>query len=575
MKQETLLEALSYVNCEYIEAAAPKARPRRRLRPWLAAAACLALAVGVFAAARLAKPDAKPEAVPQGPSPYEAAENGPGEGPDKSDWPEPNADAQTILDYRIGGLYLGMPQREVLDLLGEPAEKGDPYTFADGSARKSWGYKLSEARTTGEDFYLGFADEGDGWVLNEILCYENCTIELPHGIRMGMTNAELLAVWPELETEFSVDGGIGEVEMSKTGQEIEHYVTSYSQYHAHLGFGIILEDDALDFVRLGTYYEEPPWDEEYPYPEPNADAQTILDYRIGGLYLGMPQQEVLDLLGEPTDRYKGDPVILEDGSARDTWWYKRSGDPERLSDFQVQFADKGDGWVVNEIMVYNDFDLSLPHGIRIGMTQDELLSVWPEITAEAAYNADAGGGVENGNAYSMTSYTQSNGVQWFNVDLKNGAVCSVYLGPYYKEPPWDLDAPTPEEPYSFSSGEITVWRRTDSGWEAVRKTERGAKLLETVFSIEELVPLEREPDEICYVADFQNGTVCLVCAPEEGITAGPNVPPDAWGGVYRLEDRDAFEASMIAGDTVPQGLSPLERCIFPYGTWDALGEAFE
>ena len=396
MKQETLLEALSYVNYEYIEAAAPKARPRRRLRPWLAAAACLALAVGVFAAARLAKPAVKPEAVPQGPSPNEAAEDGPGEGPDKSDW-----------------------------------------------------------------------------------------------------------------------------------------------------------------------------------PEPNADAQTILDYRIGGLYLGMPQQEVLDLLGEPSDRSKGDPVILEDGSARDTWWYKRSDDPERLSDFQVQFADKGDGWVVNEITVYNDFDLSLPHGIRLGMSDAELRTVWPEIAEEALYTADAGSGEENSVAYSFSSYTQSNGVQWFNVDLKNGTVYYVSLGPYYEEPPWDLDAPTPEEPYSFSSGEITVWRRTDPGWEAVQRTEHGAKVLETVFSIEELVPLAREPDGVRYVVDFQNGTVCLVCAPEEGITAGPNVPPDAWGGVYRLEDRDAFEASMTAGDTVPQGLSPLERCIFPYGTWDALGEAFE
>ena len=574
MKQERLLEALSYVNQEYVEEAAPRAKTRRRLRPWLAAAACLALAVGVFAAARLAKPDAKPEAAPQGPSPNEVAEDGPREGPDKSDYPEPNADAQTILDYRIGGLYLGMPQQEVLDLLGEPTTKGDPYAFTDGSSREFWGYKLSEARTTQDDFSLGFADEGDGWVLNEILCFENCTLELPHGIRMGMTNTELLSVWPELETEFSVDGGVGEVEMSKTGQEIEHYVTSYSQHHEHLGFGIILEDDAVNFVRLGTYFEDL-WDEESPYPETNADAQTILDYRIGGLYLGMPQQEVLALLGEPTDRSKGDPVILEDGSARDTWWYKRSDDPERLSDFQVQFADKGDGWVVNEIVVYNDFALSLPHGIRLGMSDAELRAVWPEITEDATYDADAGGGEENGVAYRMTSYSQSNGVQWFNVDLKNGAVCYVYMGPYYEWPPWDLDAPAPEEPYDFSSGEITVWRRTDSGWEAVRKTEHGAKLLETIFSIEDLVPLERDPDEVRYVVDFQNGTVCLVCPPAEGVTAGPNHPPEAWGGVYRLEDRDAFEASMAAGDAVPQGLTPLEQCIFPYGTWEALGEAFE
>ena len=396
MKQETLLEALSYVNCEYIEAAAPKARPRRRLRPWLAAAACLALAVGVFAAARLAKPAVKPEAVPQGPTPYEAAEDGPGEGPGKSDW-----------------------------------------------------------------------------------------------------------------------------------------------------------------------------------PEPNADAQTILDYRIGGLYLGMPQQEVLDLLGEPTDRSKGDPVILEDGSARDTWWYKRSGNPERPRDFEVQFADAGDGWVVNEIMVFNECDLDLPHGIRIGMTEDELLSVWPEIESETER---FGSGItvdENNVSHPLIAYQQYAKQLSFEVDLEDCVICNVYLGRYYEDPQWEPDEPLPEEPYSFSSGEITVWRRTDPGWEAVQRTEHGAKVLETVFSIEELVPLAREPDGVRYVVDFQNGTVCLVCAPEEGITAGPNVPPDAWGGVYRLEDRDAFEASMTAGDTVPQGLSPLERCIFPYGTWDALGEAFE
>ena len=78
-----------------------------------------------------------------------------------------------------------------------------------------------------------------------------------------------------------------------------------------------------------------------------------------------------------------------------------------------------------------------------------------------------------------------------------------------------------------------------------------------------------------YVVDFQNGTVCLVCAPAEGVTAGMNHPPEAWGEVCRLEDRDAFDASLAAGEAIPQGLTPLERCIFPYGTWDTLGEAFE
>ena len=50
---------------------------------------------------------------------------------------------------------------------------------------------------------------------------------------------------------------------------------------------------------------------------------------------------------------------------------------------------------------------------------------------------------------------------------------------------------------------------------------------------------------------------------------------DAWGAVYHLEDRDAFEASLAAGGAVPQGLRCLEQCVFPYGTWNTLGEVFE
>ena len=100
-------------------------------------------------------------------------------------------------------------------------------------------------------------------------------------------------------------------------------------------------------------------------------------------------------------------------------------------------------------------------------------------------------------------------------------------------------------------------------------------MLETIFTIEELVLLEEIPEDIRYAVDFRNDTVCLVCAPLEGITDGPYAPPDAWGAVYHLEDRDAFEASLASGEAVPQGLTCLEQCIFPYGTWDTLNEAFE
>ena len=383
MKQEKLLDALNYVNQEYIDQATPKTISRSRLRPWMALAACLALAVGIFAAARLARPAAEPELQA---SPHEAAEEAP---------------------------------------------KEDP-------------------------------------------CY----------------------------------------------------------------------------------------------PEPNADAQTILDYRFGPMYLGMPFDEVTALYGEPMN-----PSL--NGITRVYVYYKLSEDSEGYSDLGLDLADKGDGWIVNNISLSTNHGFDLPHGVKIGMTDAELRAAWPEITEEAEYTADAGFGEENGIEFTYSSYSQYNGHLSFSISLKNGVVDSVSLGSYYEEPHWILDEPDPKEPYDFSSGEITVWRRTDGGWESVEKTGQGAKMLETIFTIEDLVLLEQVPDEIRYVVDFQNDTVWLVCAPEEGITAGPNTPPDAWGAVYRLEDRDAFEASLAAGDAVPQGLICLKQCVFPYGTWDTLGESFE
>ena len=202
MKQEKIIDALNDVDPEYIDEAAPKVKTRSRLRPWLAMAACLALTVGIFAAVRLVKPPSKPEPAPEGPSPHEIQDEGPKAGQDETIWPEPNTDADTILGYRFGPLYLGMPQQEVLDLLGEPTDrsKGDPVILGDGSGRDTWWYKRSGDLTVLSDFQLQFADTGDGWVVNEITVYNDFGLELPHGIRIGMTNEELLSVWPELET---------------------------------------------------------------------------------------------------------------------------------------------------------------------------------------------------------------------------------------------------------------------------------------------------------------------------------------------------------------------------------------
>lgn len=296
-------------------------------------------------------------------------------------------------------------------------------------------------------------------------------------------------------------------------------------------------------------------------PEPNADAQTILSYRFGPLYLGMPRQEVIDLYGEPFIRSNSGPITYEDGITHDSWDFRLTDDPERRSDVTLGFADAGDGWVVNEIIIWQDCGLELPHGIRIGMTDSELKSVWPELSTEFAFEHD--GDLDGAGAYPFTSYCQFTGHLRFGIDLRDGVVYAISLGRYYDDPPLDFDETPAEAPYSFASGEITLWQRTDGSWQAVQAADRQAKQVEVLFSIEALIPLGEAPDTAQYAVDFHNGTVCLVCAPDEQ------------GGVYRLDDREAFEASLTAGETPPQGLRLLEQCRFPTGVWALLESLFD
>ena len=286
----------------------------------------------------------------------------------------------------------------------------------------------------------------------------------------------------------------------------------------------------------------------------SASRETLLSYHFGDIYLGMPVKDVEALFGASEFHSNVGPSKYEDGIVRDAWGWKLSSADQY--DLNIDVADAGDGFVVDGILVQANIGLSLPHDIKIGMTQKELLTVWPEIAEDFVCSLD-----ETGGTYSQNG---ENGLG-FHIGLKRSGedyvVSFVWLESYYN---YALEPYEPEEPfYNFYSGEITVWHVTSSGWQANELRDHAAKRVEMAFSIEDLKPLAGQQVLPAYFVDFHNGTV-----------AGVYDESDA-GFVCKLEDRDAFLQALQNNDSELRayGLTQSEMCVFPYGAWEALEQA--
>lgn len=302
---------------------------------------------------------------------------------------------------------------------------------------------------------------------------------------------------------------------------------------------------------------------DYPEePEEGAEPgrvtrETLLAYAFGPLKLGMPREELTALYGEPDSRSNTGPVTYEDGITRETWGYRLSGDAQSRTDFTLELADDGSGWVLNEIFLWTDCGLALPHGIHAGMTEEELLAAWPEIRDSFAYSRDGISRDSSGTRY-ISVYTQGSGDLWFTISLTDGVVDAVSLGPYYRDPPLEQEDPEEEPPDRFSSGNITVWKRTAGGWVPSDYDGHDAKWLEVQFSIEELVSISDTPEDAAYLVDFRNGTAAALWDRNER------------GAVYRIEDEQAFSEALKAGVFPEDAMTMLDKCRFPAGVWNLL-----
>lgn len=288
----------------------------------------------------------------------------------------------------------------------------------------------------------------------------------------------------------------------------------------------------------------------------SASREALLAYHFGDLYLGMPAKDVEALYGESEFHSNTGPFKYEDGIVRDSWGWRLAS--KEQFDLEIDIADAGDGFVVDAILVRANIGLSLPHEIKIGMTQKELLTVWPEITEEFVSSLDETGGTYSQNARDGLS---------FSIGLKRSGddyvVYFVWLQSYYN---LELEPYEPEEPlYNFSSGEITVWHNTNSGWQAYDLRDQAAKQVEMAFSIEDIKASDGDSIIPKFFVDFHNGTVAAVYDNTEA------------GFVCKLEDRKAFEQAIqnISSDLRTFGLEQTVTCIFPYGVWGTLSQAID
>ena len=162
---------------------------------------------------------------------------------------------QSLLETQLGPVTLGMPASDVLSLLGEPLEKSDGYYVCTDKGEyfyAAWRYNFTNDPDV-LDVILQMADVGNGLVLNEIMTFGTSDWALPDGVKNGSTAEEAIAAYPDAQLQYNgVDGSLSAI------------VLEAGHVHLH----ILIENDVVTNITLGTYYEDPGWVDETSYEEP-------------------------------------------------------------------------------------------------------------------------------------------------------------------------------------------------------------------------------------------------------------------------------------------------------------------
>lgn len=275
----------------------------------------------------------------------------------------------------------------------------------------------------------------------------------------------------------------------------------------------------------------------------SVQQALLLNTTLGPVKLGMPEQDVASLLGQPKEKSSELYVCTDKGDYRYvTWRYNFTNDPDYISDVTLRFADVGDGFVLDDIQTFGTSDWALLSGLKNGSSVQQLLEAYPD--AESGINGYDG---------EIFAYGVEAGHVRLTFLIENDVITSISLGTYYAEPSWADETPAEEPAYSFASSDMIVYQKEEDGWLSYHMKGQTAKKLEVILGIEDLTPMDELPQARYYI-DFQNGTVVMLG--DDRLS----------GAVYTCEDPDGLRAAMNEGADPTPYLTLVQMCAFPAGT---------
>lgn len=161
---------------------------------------------------------------------------------------EDGALAQALLTMSVGPVKLGMMADSVYELLGAPLDGEIDFSDAveiGGIQYASWKYNLSGDPDYICDVSLSMADAGDGFVVDAIMTFGASPWETEHGIHNGSSAEDVASAYPDAQAEYDASGALS------------RYVLR--EGHTELSFRV--ENGTVRNISLGTFYEEPAWEE--------------------------------------------------------------------------------------------------------------------------------------------------------------------------------------------------------------------------------------------------------------------------------------------------------------------------
>lgn len=276
--------------------------------------------------------------------------------------------------------------------------------------------------------------------------------------------------------------------------------------------------------------------------EITEEGQRVMEEeRIGDLYLGMTENELIQLLGEPKEISNSGVVIDEYGYRRICWWYDLGSDNiQYRADVQLELIDCGDGFFINTIYLLPEAELTLLSGIRIGSSSGDVERAYPKIERD-----EAGSGYNIGGLSGLRFY------------MENETVKNIELGRLIPYPPEVLDKSPEPLPYDFASEHITVYVKSEDSWTAEELNGwEVCKPIEVIMGIEDLTELESVPLQPMYYLDFHNGTLAVLYGSDES------------GSIYTLSDSGGFQEALLSGGDTAQYLTPVKEAVrFPADTF--------